>query len=74
MDVNEETGLMRLSLSDCGPDSVTAYAPILRSETGDALTQADLEGRLLLVRGIVDQYDGQYFIRVYTQDGITILE
>lgn len=77
--------LIYLECSDCGPDSVKVYAPPLYDETGRALTAEDFSvtvdeergvtsARLIQVHGIVDYYDGEYYIRVYTQDGITFLD
>ncbi len=77
--------LICLECSDCGPDSVKVYAPPLYDETGRALTAEDFSvtvneergvttARLIQVHGIVDCYNGEYNIRVYTQDGITFLD
>lgn len=67
-------GLFCLECADCGPDSVLVYTPFDTDAAGEPLTAESLDHRILTVRGLVQQINGSYCIRVYTRDGIAFLE
>ena len=67
-------GLICLECGDCGPDSVMVYTPFDTAAGGEPLTAECIGRRTLFVLGLVQQLDGEYFIRVYTQDGIAFLD
>ncbi len=52
------------------PGEVNVYVPFTPEEAGE--WYAALQEHTIDVRGIVAQYDGEYSIRVYTKDGLTI--
>lgn len=43
-------------------------------EDGQLLTAADFEGKTISVKGIVDYFSGDYQIKVFTADAITIIQ
>ena len=45
---------------------------VLRDSEGKLITQDAYLGKTIDVRGIIDYYDGEYQIKVFTPDQITI--
>jgi len=52
--------------------SVTVRTTVLLDENGQLMTQDAYLGKIIDVRGIVDFYDGEYQIKVFTADHITV--
>lgn len=68
---DEDESSHRLICSGDTPDELRVYLPFTRDEAEQRL--GALQNRTIDVRGIVSQdRDGQYCIRVYTSDGLTI--
>ena len=64
-----------LTCGNHGPDTVRVYVVPLSDEALNARLADGARETFLTVRGIVDtDYNGDPCIRVYTQDGLTILE
>ena len=66
--------LICLEMTDCGEDIIRVYAPQLISKDGRPLSNEDLEGHVVQVRGFVRHYEDIYCIRIYSQDGFTFLD
>ena len=68
---SDDCGAMTLT---CEADGVTisVRTEVLRDKDGNVITADAYEGKLISVKGVVDHYEGNYQIRVYTADDITV--
>jgi DNA/RNA endonuclease YhcR with UshA esterase domain len=68
-----DTGAMTLT---CQADGVTIQirTAVLKDAEGNLITQDLFLGKTIDVKGIVDCYEGQYQIRVFSMNDITIHE
>lgn len=57
----------------CKVDGITVSVRtvVLKDSDGNLLTEEDFEGKVINVRGVVDYYDGQYQIKVFSINDIT---
>lgn len=69
---SDDCGAMTLT---CEADGVTisVRTEVLKDENGKIITADAYEGKLINVQGVVDHYEGNYQIRVYTPQDITIV-
>ena len=73
---NEESaskGAMTLTCR-CFADTISVRTVVLRDANGDVITADAYEGKTINVRGIVDYYQGNYQIKVFSADDITVLD
>lgn len=71
---NEESsskGAMTLTCEANG-ETITIRTIVLYDENGNLVTQDAFEGKTIDVKGIVDYYDGEYQIKVFAVNDITI--
>ena len=70
---SDDCGAMTLT---CESDGVTisVRTEVLKDEDGNIITADAYEGKLINVQGVVDHYEGNYQIRVYTPQDITIVK
>ena len=70
---SDDCGAMTLT---CESDGVTisVRTEVLKDEDGNIITADAYEGKVLNVQGVVDHYEGNYQIRVYTPQEITIVK
>ena len=47
---------------------------VLRNEAGEIITEDNYSGKTIDVRGIIDYFDGDYQIKVFTENDITIIK
>jgi micrococcal nuclease len=68
---SDDCGAMTLT---CEADGVTVSVrtEVLKDENGEIITADAYDGKLISVKGVVDHYEGNYQIRVYTADDITV--
>ena len=68
---SDDCGAMTLT---CEADGVTVSVrtEVLKDENGELITADAYDGKLISVKGVVDHYEGNYQIRVYTPDDITV--
>ncbi|MBR0326899.1 MAG: hypothetical protein IIX09_03775 [Clostridia bacterium] len=55
-----------------GGNVITVRTTVLRDASGNIITEDAFIGKTIDVKGIVDFYDGEYQIKVFTIDNITI--
>lgn len=69
---SDDCGAMTLT---CEADGVTisVRTEVLKDEDGKIITSDAYEGKVINVEGVVDHYEGNYQIRVYTPQDITIV-
>ena len=65
-------GAMTLSCTTADGQTVSVRTAVLRDVNGDVLTAAAYKGKTIRVRGIVDYFSGEYQIKVFSPDDITI--
>lgn len=73
---NEESaskGAMTLTCR-CFADTISVRTVVLYDDEGNLVTADAYEGKTINVRGIVDYYDGNYQIKVFSADDITVLD
>lgn len=73
---NEESaskGAMTLNCR-CFADAISVRTVVLYDDEGNLITADAYEGKTINVRGIVDYYDGNYQIKVFSADDITVLD
>lgn len=68
---SSSNGAMTLTCEVDGTQIIVRTA-VLRNAEGKLITQDAYLGKTIDVRGIIDFYDGEYQIKVFTQDQITI--
>jgi len=70
---SDDCGAMTLT---CESDGVTisVRTEVLKDEDGNIITADAYDGKLINVQGVVDHYEGNYQIRVYTPQDITIVK
>ena len=68
---SSSNGAMTLSCVVDGIE-ITVRTAVLRDADGKLITQDSYLGKAIDVRGIIDYYDGEYQIKVFTPDQITI--
>ncbi|MGN0998623.1 MAG: thermonuclease family protein [Faecousia sp.] len=74
---NEESsskGAMTLTCTTEDGQTVTVRTAVLRDENGNVITEAAYLGKTISVQGVVDIYNGEYQIKVFTPQHITIHE
>lgn len=69
----DNDGAMTLTCEVDG-QTVTVRTIVLRDENGEMLTQADFLNKTIDVTGIVDYFSGEYQIKVFTTNDITVHE
>ena len=71
---NEDSSSNGAMTLTCEVDGVkiTVRTAVLRDSEGKLITQDAYLGKTIDVRGIIDYYDGEYQIKVFTPDQITI--
>ena len=69
---SDDCGAMTLT---CEADGVTisVRTEVLKDENGKIITADAYEGKVINVEGVVDHYEGNYQIRIYTPQDITIV-
>lgn len=69
---SDDCGAMTLT---CEADGVTisVRTEVLKDENGEIITADAYEGKTINVQGVVDHYEGNYQIRVYTPQDITVV-
>lgn len=69
---SDDNGAMTLT---CTVDGVTmsVRTEVLKDADGNIITKDAYQGKTINVKGIVDQYNGKYQIRVFSPDDITIV-
>ena len=73
---NEESsskGAMTLTC-ECNGVTVDVRTAVLFDENNQLITQDAYEGKVINVKGIVDYFDGNYQIKVFSEKNITIVE
>jgi len=71
---NEESssrGAMTLNCT-AGGHPISVRTIVLRDENGEVVTQDAFIGRTVTVRGLIDYFSGQYQIKVFSMENITI--
>ena len=74
---NEESssrGAMTLTCTTEDGKTITIRTAVLRDENGNVITEAAYLGKTISVQGVVDIYNGEYQIKVFTPQHITIHE
>lgn len=74
---NEESsskGAMTLTCKTADGRTVTVRTAVLQDENGDLITKDAYLGKTISVRGVVDVFDGEYQIKVFSPEHITIHE
>ena len=75
-DVNNEesssNGAMTLTCKS-GNTTVILRTVVLRDANGNKITYEAYEGKTINVKGMVDCYDGEYQIKIFSANDITIL-
>lgn len=71
---NEESSSMGAMTFTCESNGKTVYVrtAVLKDENGNLLTADDFRGKNIDVKGMVDYYDGDYQIKVFTVNNITV--
>ena len=72
---NEESsskGAMTLTCN-VGNTTVILRTVVLRDANGEVITFRAYEGKTINVKGMVDCYDGEYQIKIFSANDITIL-
>ncbi len=67
-------GAMTLTCEAEDGTEVTVRTAVLRDAAGEIITEDNYSGKTIDVRGIVDYFDGDYQIKVFTANGITIIK
>ena len=68
----DSDGAMTLYCEDQDGNRIEIRTEVLRNPDNTKVTADQLEGKLIDVRGIIDQYNGNYQIRVFSLGAITI--
>ncbi len=68
---SSSNGAMTLTCEN-GATEITVRTAVLRDASGNIITEDAFLGKSIDVKGIVDYYDGEYQIKVFTVDNITI--
>lgn len=67
-------GAMTLTCKAEDGNTVTVRTEVLRNEAGEIITEDNYSGKTIDVRGIIDYFDGDYQIKVFTENDITIIK
>lgn len=67
-------GAMTLTCRAEDGNTVTVRTVALRNEAGEIITEDNYSGKTIDVRGIIDYFDGDYQIKVFTENDITIIK
>ena len=72
---NEESASKGAMTLNCraGDETVAVRTVVLRDANGDVITADAYEGKTINVKGIVDYFSGDYQIKVFSPDDITIV-
>lgn len=68
----DSNGAMTLYCRDQDGNTIEIRTDVLRNPDNTVVTADQLEGKLIDIRGIIDQYNGDYQIRVFSLGAITI--
>ena len=73
-ETSKSKGAMTLTCTDALGGTVTIRTEVLYNDDGTLVTDSQLNGHTISVKGLVDVYEGSYQVRVYTFSDITILD
>ncbi|MBQ7591258.1 MAG: thermonuclease family protein [Clostridia bacterium] len=68
---SSQFGAMTLTV-EAGGSTFTVRTAVLRDSSGELITAKEYEGKTIGVRGMIDKYDGNYQIKVFTPSDITV--
>ena len=68
---SSQYGAMTLTV-EAGGSTFTVRTAVLRDSSGELVTAKEYEGKTIGVRGMIDKYDGNYQIKVFTPSDITV--
>ena len=71
-ETSDDKGAMTL-ICEAGGYRISVRTTVFHDENGELITENAYLGRTIDVRGIVDYFDGNYQIKVFTPDNITII-
>lgn len=68
----DSKGAMSLTCTTQDGASITVRTEVLKDANGDVITSDKYNGKNITVKGIVEQYEGEYQVKCYRADFITI--
>ena len=68
---SSQYGAMTLTV-EAGGSTFTVRTAVLHDSSGELVTAKEYEGKTIGVRGMIDKYDGNYQIKVFTPSDITV--
>lgn len=73
---NEDSASKGAMTLTCEVDgkTISVRTTVLKDENGELITASAYEGKTIDVKGLIDYYNGDYQIKVFTPDNITIVE